>query len=88
LGQRVVHYVPTVRDGTVRTLDGPYYLLHPAQKQNFGGHQFKDDGYLETVVAQWLIAQDMGCWQEGKEKLDTNKSLNSYRGNMGNYHAV
>jgi hypothetical protein len=71
LGQRLVHYIPTVGARAETTLNGPYYLQHPAQKQNFGGRQFKDGGYLETVVTQWLITRNMGCWQGEKEKLDT-----------------
>ena len=46
LGQRLVHYIWTVRIRTVGTFGGPYYL-HPAQKRNLGGHQFQDDSYLE-----------------------------------------
>ena len=47
LGQRLVHYICTVRIRTVSTFDCLYYL-HPAQNRNLGGHQFKDDGYLDT----------------------------------------
>jgi hypothetical protein len=43
--------------------------LFPAPKQNFGGHNFKDDGEVKTVVTRWLITQYTDWYRQGIEKL-------------------
>jgi hypothetical protein len=80
LGQRLVHYTSTVREHTVSIFSGPYYL-HLAQKRNLGGHQFKDDGYLETLVTDGT--QEAGRWQQGTEKLDARQVPEFLQGQYG-----
>jgi len=82
-GATSVHYTCRVRARTVSTFYDPYYLLHPAQKRNLGGHQFKDAGYLIQLVTRWLITQDTGCWQQGTENLDTTKVLDFLEAQYG-----
>jgi hypothetical protein len=51
---RVISY-PGLFQGNSLPAD---YHLFLALKQNFGGHKFKDDREVETVVTRWPITQD------------------------------
>jgi hypothetical protein len=45
--------------------------LFTALKQNLGGHKFKDDREVQTVVTRWLITQDTDWYRQWVEKLVT-----------------
>jgi hypothetical protein len=37
----------------------------PALKQNLGGHKFKGDSELDTIMTRWPIAKDMDGKSDG-----------------------
>ena len=38
-------------------------------EEKLGGHKFKDDREMETVVIRWLITQDTEFCQLGKKQI-------------------
>ena len=43
--------------------------MFPALKLHLGVHKLKDDREVDTVETRWLITQDTGFCQQGREKL-------------------
>ena len=50
-------------------IDAGRFSAASSTEEKLGGHKFKDDREMETVVIRWLIAHDTEFCQLGRKQL-------------------